>query len=69
MSCFIHKNKEGVAVCTKCGKNMCEDCVALAGSICPTCYKPYMESCLALEEQKLEENEYNFSNIKSNITN
>ena len=46
MSCFIHKSKEGVAVCKQCGKNMCVECSSLVehSGICPTCYRPILEN-------------------------
>ena len=54
MSCFIHKDQEGVAVCLECGKNMCKNCSSLVEhkGICPTCYKPELEAKLAnLQEE------------------
>ncbi len=46
MSCFIHKKKEGVAVCKQCGKNMCVECSSLVEhtGICPTCYRPILQN-------------------------
>ena len=49
MSCFIHREKDGVAVCKQCGKNMCEDCSSLTyhSGLCPACYKPQMQREIA----------------------
>ena len=58
MSCFIHRKKEGVAVCKQCGKNMCEDCSSLVShsGLCPTCYRPHIvEKIINAEQEKKDE--------------
>lgn len=56
MSCFIHRKKEGVAVCKNCGKNMCVECSSLVqhSGLCPTCYRPTLikQKNLLLSESK-----------------
>ena len=55
MSCFIHRNQEGVAVCKKCGKNMCVECSSMVehSGLCPTCYRPELiEQIEELEEER-----------------
>ncbi len=39
MKCFIHKNKDAIAVCKHCGKAMCDDCSSYSehSGICPEC--------------------------------
>ena len=39
MKCFIHGDKEAIAVCKECGKGMCSNCSAYTGhsGICPEC--------------------------------
>ena len=54
MSCFIHRKKDGVAVCKQCGKNMCEDCSSLVShsGLCPTCYRPHIVKKIINAEQE-----------------
>ena len=39
MKCFIHGDREAIAVCKLCGKGMCSNCSAYTGhsGICPEC--------------------------------
>ena len=39
MKCFIHGDREAIAVCKRCGKGMCSNCSAYTGhsGICPEC--------------------------------
>lgn len=45
MKCFIHKNDDGIAVCTDCGKAMCANCSSHTNhsGICPECKKELSE--------------------------
>ena len=45
MKCFIHMDKDAVAVCTTCGKAMCPECSAYSNhsGICPECRKVELE--------------------------
>ena len=54
MKCFVHMDKEAIAVCKVCGKAMCSECSAYSNhsGICPECRKVQLEK----ERKSLEIN-------------
>ena len=49
MKCFIHFDKEAIAVCKTCGKAMCANCSSYSGhsGVCPECRKKEFEQKVA----------------------
>lgn len=45
MKCFVHEDKEAVAVCKECGKAMCSDCSSFGmhSGVCPECLLPMLK--------------------------
>lgn len=46
MKCFIHGDREAIAVCKRCGKGMCSNCSAYTAhsGICPECRLSSLEA-------------------------
>ena len=57
MKCFIHTEKDAVAICKKCGKGMCSNCSAYNRhtGICPECRKEdFLMEVIQLKEEEQE---------------
>ena len=60
MKCFVHMDKEAIAVCKTCGKAMCAECSAYSNhsGICPECRKVQFEkerNSLMVAKKELKE--------------
>lgn len=44
MNCCNHPDRSATAICTACGKAICNECISSKAGLCKNCYKAYLHS-------------------------